>query len=150
MADVALSTTIRVAGPHVHLVTRPVQLSAPGSSRAFPARVSSRPPTRRSVSEWPSAPPDRGRSRVVTEMTEPFLVTVELRGLSVRRMVPPVPVADLDRVEPVVKALIAEIAAERGLWPDQVAVMLASQLVLDEADDAAYRRVCERKGLLPL
>lgn len=56
----------------------------------------------------------------------------------------------LDRVEPVVKALIAEIAAERGLWPDQVAVMLASQLVLDEADDAAYRRVCERKGLLPL
>lgn len=86
----------------------------------------------------------------MTEMTEPFLVTVELRGLSVRRMVPPVPVADLDRVEPVVKALIAEIAAERGLWPDQVAVMLASQLVLDEADDAAYRRVCERKGLLAL
>lgn len=86
----------------------------------------------------------------MTEMTEPFMVTVENRGLSVRRMVPPVPVADLDRVEPAVKALIAEIAAERGLWPDQVAIMLASQLVLDEADDAAYRRVCERKGLLAL
>ena len=31
-----------------------------------------------------------------------------------------------------------------------VAAEALSQLVLDEADDAAYRRVCERKGLLPL
>ena len=83
-------------------------------------------------------------------MTEPFLVTVEHGDLTVRRMVPAVPTADVDRIAPDVAALVEQIAAERGLWPDQVAVMLASQLVLGEADDAACRRVCERKGLLAL
>lgn len=83
-------------------------------------------------------------------MTEPFLVTVEHGDVTVRRMVPAVPVADIDTIAPDVTALVEQIATERGLWPDQVVVMLASQLVLNEADDAAYRRVCERKGLLPL
>jgi hypothetical protein len=30
---------------------------------------------------------------------------------------------------------------------DQVAVGLASELVLREADELAYRRVCERRGI---
>jgi hypothetical protein len=80
-------------------------------------------------------------------MTEPFLVTVDRGDITVRRLVPAVPVADLERIGPEVTALIEQIAAERGLWPDQVAVGLASELVLREADELAYRRVCERRGI---
>lgn len=84
----------------------------------------------------------------------PFLITVDERDRTVRRIVhEPPPIADdvRARLNRQLDDLLDEMIVDGLAWDRaDAATKVAVHLVLQEADEHAYRRVCEQRGVLAL
>lgn len=90
------------------------------------------------------------------------LVTIEawergLKTLHFEQVIEPLNDADRATVEKFLEPWFSELVATieaRGYTPEaaleRAAIMVSTEFARQAQDEAAYQRVCERKGLLPL